>query len=93
MAELASVGVDTAFVRRRGRTGTIVVPLEISEEVMEGVVCLPHGWGHDKQGARLSVAAQHAGVCNNALASGVWVDVPSGNAVVNGIPVEVSAIA
>jgi hypothetical protein len=54
------------------------------------VVCLPHGWGHDKADARLSVASRHAGVCNNVLAPGELVDVPSGNAIVNGIPVEVS---
>lgn len=40
-------------------------------------------------GARLSVASQHVGVCNNILAPGELVDVISGNAVLNGIPVEV----
>ena len=61
----------------------------VTEDMVEGVVCLPHGWGHDKSGARLSVASQHVGVCNNVLAPGEFVDVISGNAVVNGIPVEV----
>ena len=59
---------------------------------MPGVVCLPHGWGHDKAGAQLGVASKHAGACNNVLAPGELVDVPSGNAVVNGIPVEVAAV-
>ena len=58
--------------------------------MMPGVVCLPHGWGHDKPGARLRVAAERAGVCNNVLAPGESVDVLSGNAIVNGIPVEVA---
>jgi len=53
-------------------------------------VCLPHGWGHDKQGTRVGVASRHAGVCNNAIAPGELVDVLSGNAIVNGIPVSVS---
>jgi hypothetical protein len=53
-------------------------------------VCLPHGWGHDKPGTRLTVATRHAGVNSNLLAPGTLVDVPSGNAVVNGIPVEVT---
>ena len=57
--------------------------------MMPGVVCLPHGWGHDKPGTRLSVAREHAGVNNNLLAPGHLVDEISGNAVVNGIPVEV----
>jgi anaerobic selenocysteine-containing dehydrogenase len=66
------------------------VPVDVSEEMMPGVVCLPHGWGHDKSGARLAVAAQHPGVCNNTIAPGDFVDAISGNAAVNGIPVELS---
>jgi hypothetical protein len=57
--------------------------------MLPGVVCLPHGWGHDKEGTRLSVAREHAGVNNNLLAPGDFVDTLSGNAAVNGIPVEV----
>ena len=57
---------------------------------MPGVVSIPHGWGHDAPGVRLGVAAEHAGVNSNLLAP-VEVDVPSGNAVLNGIPVEVTA--
>jgi hypothetical protein len=57
--------------------------------MMRGVVSLPHGWGHDKDGTRLSVAREHAGVNNNLLAPGRLVDPLSNNAVVNGIPVEV----
>jgi anaerobic selenocysteine-containing dehydrogenase len=72
--------------------GSIEVPVEISDEMMTGVVCLPHGWGHDKPGTRLSVAREHAGVNNNLLAPGDFVDELSGNAAVNGIPVEVTAV-
>jgi anaerobic selenocysteine-containing dehydrogenase len=71
--------------------GSIEVPVEISDEMMPGVVSLPHGWGHDKPGARLTVAAAHAGVNINVLAPGGLVDPLSNNAVVNGIPVSVSA--
>lgn len=60
--------------------------------MMPGLACLPHGWGHDKPGTRLSVAAEHAGVCNNVLAPGTLVDVPSGNTVLSGILVEVSPV-
>jgi anaerobic selenocysteine-containing dehydrogenase len=70
--------------------GELVAPVEITEEIMPGVVSIPHGWGHDAPGVRLGVAAAHAGVNSNLLAP-VEVDVPSGNAVLNGIPVEVSA--
>jgi hypothetical protein len=54
-------------------------------------VSLPHGWGHDAEGARLSVAARHAGVNSNLLADEAEVDPLSGNAVLNGIPVSVVA--
>jgi anaerobic selenocysteine-containing dehydrogenase len=74
----------------RSTAGRVEAPVEVSDEMMPGVVCLPHGWGHDRPGARLGVASQHAGVNNNLLAPGELVDVPSGNAVVNGIPVEVA---
>jgi len=72
------------------RVGSVLAPVEISDEMMPGVVCLPHGWGHDVPGARLGVAAEHAGVNNNFLAPGDFVDEISGNQAVNGIPVEVA---
>jgi anaerobic selenocysteine-containing dehydrogenase len=79
------------LARIQSKAGSVTAPVEVSEEMMPGVVCLPHGWGHDRPGAKLSVASQHAGVCNNILAPGELVDAISGNAVVNGIPVEVTA--
>ncbi len=79
--ELAVVGSEA---------GQVEVAVEVSDEMMPGVVSLPHGWGHDKSGTRLSVAREHPGVNNNLLAPGHLTDPLSNNAVVNGIPVEVS---
>lgn len=79
---------DVAVVR--SEAGMVEVPVEVSDEMMPGVVSLPHGWGHDKPGTRLSVAREHAGVNNNLLAPGHLTDPLSNNAVVNGIPVEVA---
>ena len=81
--------VDGARARVSSEAGSLEVPVEVTDTITAGVVCLPHGWGHDKDGTRLSVAREHAGVNNNVLAPGHLVDVLSGNAVVNGIPVEV----
>ena len=81
---------DGGSARVRSEAGELVAQVEVSDEMRAGVVCLPHGWGHDKPGTRVSVASQHAGVNNNLLASGRRVDAISGNAAVNGIPVEVS---
>jgi len=90
--DAARAGVaDGAKAVIRSKAGQLVASVEVSDEMMPGVVCLPHGWGHDKADVRLSVASRHAGVCNNVLAPGDLVDVPSGNAIVNGIPVEVTS--
>jgi anaerobic selenocysteine-containing dehydrogenase len=80
---------DGSQARVSSQAGSILAPVEITDEMIPGVVCLPHGWGHDKEGTRLSVANEHAGVNNNILAPGDFVDPLSGNAAVNGIPVEV----
>jgi hypothetical protein len=58
-----------------------------------GVVSIPHGWGHGMDGADLSVAARQPGVNSNLLADGELFDPLSGNAVLNGIPVRVEALA
>ncbi|MEZ5246578.1 MAG: molybdopterin oxidoreductase family protein [Acidimicrobiales bacterium] len=84
--------VDGALARVSSEAGSLEVSAEVSDEMRPGVVSLPHGWGHDKPGTRMSVARVHAGVNNNVLAPGTFVDVPSGNAAVNGIPVEVSPV-
>ena len=81
--------VDGGRARVSSEAGTIEVPVEISDEMMPGVVSLPHGWGHDRPGARLSVAREHAGVNSNLLAPTHFFDTLSNNHAVNGIPVEV----
>jgi anaerobic selenocysteine-containing dehydrogenase len=65
--------------------------VEVTDAIMPGVVSIPHGWGHDADGAALRVAAGRPGVNSNVLADGELFDPLSGNAVLNGIPVEVAA--
>jgi anaerobic selenocysteine-containing dehydrogenase len=76
--------------RVRSRVGAVEVPVELSDGMMRGVVSLPHGHGHDAPGARLQVAARRPGVNSNLLADETLLDELSGNAVLNGIPVEIS---
>jgi anaerobic selenocysteine-containing dehydrogenase len=74
------------------RTGALLVPVEITDGIRKGVVSIPHGWGHDMPGVQLSVAGtMAAGVNSNLLADEDLFDPLSGNAVLNGIPVSVSA--
>jgi anaerobic selenocysteine-containing dehydrogenase len=72
--------------------GAIEVPVEVTDEIMPGVVSIPHGWGHDADGVRMGVASAHAGVNSNVLADESRIEPLSGNAVLNGIPVEVAAL-
>lgn len=74
-------------------SGTVRVTAEVSEDIRPGVVSLPHGWGHGAPGTRTAVSAAHAGVNINLLSPGSLVDEASGNAVLNGIPVRVRAVA
>ncbi len=80
---------DGGLAQVSSEAGSLEVPVEVTENIKVGVVSLPHGWGHNKAGTRLSVASEYAGVNNNELAPGTLVDRISGNAAVNGIPVEV----
>jgi anaerobic selenocysteine-containing dehydrogenase len=73
------------------RTGRIEALLELSDEVMPGVVSLPHGWGHHRPGIELSVAEEHAGVSINDLTDESVVDDLCGNAVLSGVPVRVES--
>ncbi len=77
-------------VRIASRTGAIEAPCEVSDEVMPGVVSLPHGWGHGRPGARLAVAAAHAGVSVNDVTDETRYDPISGASDVNGLPVTVT---
>ncbi len=80
---------DGALARVTSAAGAVDVAAEVTEDIRPGVVSLPHGWGHNLSGTRLSVANDHAGVNTNVLAPGTFVDVISGNAAVNGIPVTI----
>jgi anaerobic selenocysteine-containing dehydrogenase len=73
-------------------SGAIELPVHVTDEIMPGVVSIPHGWGHDDPATGLRVATRHAGVNSNVLADDQLVDPVSGNAVLNGIPVEVSPV-
>ena len=77
----------------RSRVGQVEVPLEVSDEMMPGVVSLPHGWGHGRSGIRLSVASEHPGASINDLTDDALIDAASGNAAFSGLPVSVEASA
>ncbi|MCX4694197.1 molybdopterin oxidoreductase family protein [Streptomyces sp. NBC_01408] len=72
--------------------GSLDVPVEVTDAVRAGVVSLPHGWGHDRAGSRLSVASAQPGANVNQLLDGTRLDPLSGTAVLNGFPVELAPL-
>jgi anaerobic selenocysteine-containing dehydrogenase len=79
---------DGAMARISSRGGSIEARVQVSGDMMPGVVSLPHGWGHSLPGVRLALAAERPGANLNALLDEHWRDPLSGNAVLSGVPVE-----
>ncbi len=85
--DVARLGLgDVAAIE--SAAGKLTVPVEPNDKIMPGVVSLPHGWGHS--GSSQSVARAHAGVNANTLTDDSRIDVLSGNAVFNGVPVTIT---
>lgn len=84
---------DRDIVSIRSRVGQVEVPVEITDKVMKGTVCLPHGYGHNREAIQLSVAQSHAGVSVNDLTDELVIDELTGNAVFVGVPVRVEVLA
>ncbi|HSF84868.1 MAG TPA: molybdopterin-dependent oxidoreductase [Acidimicrobiia bacterium] len=87
-SDATKLGVTDA-AKVTSTSGSVIADVEITDTIMPGVVSLPHGWGHDMDGAQLSVASTRPGVNSNKLTPGA-IDPLSGNAILNGIPVEVT---
>ena len=83
---------DGGLAHVTSQRGAVEVTVEVTDAIMPGVVSIPHGWGHDDPEAQLDVAAAHPGTNSNLLADEMAVDVPSGNAVLNGIPVALAPV-
>lgn len=77
------------LVKVTSESGEVIVSAEVTPDISSGIVCLPHGWGHDHTRSKLRVASDHPGININILSPGPLVDEASGNAVLNGIPVTV----
>lgn len=83
---------EGSMVKISSRTGEVQVLVELTEKMMQGVVSLPHGYGHDRTGVQLSIAQAHAGVSVNDLTDDLLLDELTGNAVFGGVPVRVEVL-
>lgn len=81
-----------ALVKVTSRVGNIELPIEITDQMMRGVVSMPHGYGHARKGVQLDIATQHAGVSINDLTDELVLDELTGNAAFNNVCVKVEKI-
>ncbi|OCW23393.1 molybdopterin oxidoreductase family protein [Pseudomonas aylmerensis] len=82
---------DGQRVRVSSRIGMIEVEVVASLDMMPGVVSLPHGWGHGRPGVQMTIASSQPGASANDLTDERQLDELSGNAALNGVPVQVAA--
>jgi len=83
---------DGQDVRVTSRVGSVVIAAEVTDELMPGVVSIPHGFGHGRKGVKQKIAQEYAGVSVNDLTDDTLIDQLSGNAAVNGVPVQLKAL-
>lgn len=74
-------------------TGSIQLPVEINDDMFEGVVSIPQGWGHNRSDTGMTVAEAQPGVSINDVTDAQRIDALTGNAAFNGTQVAISAIA
>jgi anaerobic selenocysteine-containing dehydrogenase len=84
---------DGQNVKVSSRVGSVMIVAEVTDELMPGVVSIPHGWGHGRKGVKQKIAQAHAGVSVNDLTDDTLIDQLSGNAAVNGVPVSLEAVS
>ena len=82
---------DGQTVTLASRTGRVLVPVQVTADIRAGVVSLPHGWGHDREGVQMQVAQAHAGVSINDLTDDRLTDRISANAAFSAVPVWIEA--
>ena len=89
--DAAARGIEHGdLVTIASRVGAVETSAEVTDDMMQGVVSLPHGWGHNREGMSWQTAAEHAGVSINDLTDPQRYDRLTGNAVLNGTPVDVA---
>jgi anaerobic selenocysteine-containing dehydrogenase len=91
-ADAERLGLENAsIVTVTSRVGAIEIPLEITDRIMSGVVSIPHGYGHGREGVLLDIAAEHAGASINDLTDELEIDELTGNAAFSNVRVNVRA--
>ena len=83
---------DHQKVSVTSNVGTINIPVETSDEMMQGVVSIPHGWGHHYENIKMEVSQNNAGVSINDLTDAMKIDELTGNADFSGTKVRIEKV-
>ncbi|HEU4415882.1 MAG TPA: molybdopterin-dependent oxidoreductase [Candidatus Angelobacter sp.] len=93
-ADAARLGLEDGGRARIGQGNRgVEVEVMVTDEMMPGVVSLPHGWGHGQDGSRMEVAAANPGANLNQLMDENHRDPLSGNSVLSGVEVQMEPIS
>jgi anaerobic selenocysteine-containing dehydrogenase len=93
-ADAQKLNLDSqSMVKVTSRVGCVELPIEITDHMMQGVVSMPHGYGHARKGVQLDIAAKYAGVSINDLTDEYVVDELTGNAAFNNVAVKVEKVS
>ena len=83
---------NNEIVRVQSRVGTVEIPVEITNDMLRGVISIPHGFGHTRANTNWKVAQQHAGVSVNDLTDETVIDELTGNAAFSNVLVRVEKV-
>lgn len=73
----------------KSRVGEVSITVEITDEIMQGVVSIPHGYGHNRKGTKMKTAEKYAGVSINDLSDEKIIDQLTGNSAFSAVRVSV----
>jgi len=79
-------------VKLSSSVGEVEIEVVITDDIQQGVVSMPQGWGHNQKGTKMTVAATQPGVSINDLTDADRVDTLTGNAAFNGTPVAIQVL-
>ena len=92
-ADAKKLNLDSqSIVKVSSRVGAVELPIEITDHMMQGVVSMPHGYGHARKGVKLDIAAKYAGVSINDLTDEYILDELTGNAAFNNVAVRIERV-
>jgi anaerobic selenocysteine-containing dehydrogenase len=83
---------NNQVVKISSRVGSVEISCEITENIARGVVSIPHGYGHGREGVRLDIATNYAGVSINDLTDDLEIDELTGNTAFSGVRVKIEKI-